>query len=296
MVHVPAGRQRRMLLQSFSTCLWHNPHPPIKELAIVTTLSQQPLIQTGKSFTARNWGPTRCFLRLFVQRRRKWATQYQPSPFYNWAMYFFSLTLNPPTYTCTVLLLMQNLSPKDIARSDIMKLKVLWRISPATSLGLANYYQWKKYLSLVWMHQWSLSSGWVWVVLDLRILYLRFQSYIYIHSPSTDDCPLEQYFLCSSLARFASSMTGLLTASTMAPHVEFSLVVNQVLTTSLSWSPGSLYWTLKQSKVPTATRSWMPRLYHFARQGKMSFKTVARSSVPKGGPEAIYVKKRGIEH
>jgi len=36
-----------------------------------------------------------------------------------------TLRVHPPTSPCPALLLMQNLSPKDIAGSDIMKLKVL---------------------------------------------------------------------------------------------------------------------------------------------------------------------------
>jgi len=35
-----------------------------------------------------------------------------------------TLRMHPPTSNCPALLLTQNLSPKDIARSDIMKLKV----------------------------------------------------------------------------------------------------------------------------------------------------------------------------
>ena len=35
-----------------------------------------------------------------------------------------TLWVHPPISPCPALLLMQNLSPKDIARSDIMKLKV----------------------------------------------------------------------------------------------------------------------------------------------------------------------------
>ena len=116
---------------------------------------------------------------------------------------------------------------------------------------------------------------------DIFILHL------YIHSPSTGGCTLEQYFCCSSLASCASSMTGLLSASTMALHVGFSLVVNHVIKTSLSWSPGSLYWILRQFKVPTATWSWMPRLYHLARHEKVSLRTVARSAVPKRAPESV---------
>jgi len=77
----------------------------------------------------------------------------------------------------------------------------------------------------------------------------------------------------------------------MAPHVGLSLVVNHVLSTSLSWSLGSLYLVLKQSKMPTSTRSWTPRLYHLAQHGKVSLRTVARSAMPKGAPEVVDVKK-----
>ena len=107
------------------------------------------------------------------------------------------------------------------------------------------------------------------------------------HSLSKGGCPLEQYFCCNFLASRTSPMTGLLRASTMIPHVGLSLVVNHVTMTSLSWSPGLVYWTLNRSKLPTSTRSWMPRLYHLARHGKSSLRTVARSAVPKGGPEMV---------
>ena len=82
-------------------------------------------------------------------------------------------------------------------------------------------------------------------------------------------------------------MTGLLRASIMPPHVAVSIDVNHVFKTSLSWSRGSLYWALMLSKVPTSTRSWIPRLYHLARHPKVSLTTVARSVMPKGAPEIV---------
>ena len=113
-----------------------------------------------------------------------------------------------------------------------------------------------------------------------------------IHVPSIGGCPLEQYFSCSFLANWISPMTVLLRASAMAPHVGFSLDVNHVRKTSLSWSPGSPYWTLKRSKVPTSTWSWTPRLYHLEQHGKVPLWTAARSVMPKGAPETVDVKKQ----
>ena len=115
------------------------------------------------------------------------------------------------------------------------------------------------------------------------------QMRLQIHSPSTGGCALEQYFRCSSIASRASPMTGLLRASTMAPHVGLSLIVSQVCRTCLSWRPGSLYWSLKESKVLTSTRSRRPRSYHLARHRKVSLKTVARSLMPK--PETVDERK-----
>ena len=89
-------------------------------------------------------------------------------------------------------------------------------------------------------------------------------------------------------------MTGLLRASIMPPHVGFSIDVNQTFTTSLSWSPGSSYWTLMQFKVFTFTWSWIPRLYHLARHGKVALRTVARSAIPNAAPEMIDVKKKQV--
>ena len=74
-------------------------------------------------------------------------------------------------------------------------------------------------------------------------------------------------------------MTGLLRAWAMASHVGFSLVVNHILMTSLSWSPGSSYWIISRSKPPTSTQSWMPRSYHLSQHGKSSLQTVARSAM-----------------
>ena len=105
-------------------------------------------------------------------------------------------------------------------------------------------------------------------------------------------CPLEQYFCCSSIDSRTSPMTGHLRASTMASQVGVSLVVNHLLMTSLSWSPGSLYWTLMESKLPTSNRSWMPRSYHLVRHKKISLKMLARSAMPKDEPKTVDVRKK----
>ena len=113
-----------------------------------------------------------------------------------------------------------------------------------------------------------------------------------VYSPSTGVWPLKQYLCCSSMASRESSMTGLLRASITPSHVGLSVDVNQAFTTSLSWSPGSSYWTLMQSKVLMSTWSWMPRLYHLARHRKVSLRMVLRSAILNGAPEMIDVKKQ----
>ena len=111
-----------------------------------------------------------------------------------------------------------------------------------------------------------------------------------VHSPCTAWCPSGQYFCCTSLASWFSPMTGVLRASARVPQVGQSLVVTHARSTSLNWSPGSLNWTLRQSRVPMSTRSWMPRLHHLARHGKVSFMSVRRSAMPKGAAVLVDVK------
>jgi len=63
----------QVLLQPSSTCLWLKPHPPINELAIVMTLSRQPLsTDWDKCFPAGNGHRAvqeDCFLNLYMHRR-----------------------------------------------------------------------------------------------------------------------------------------------------------------------------------------------------------------------------------
>ena len=112
-----------------------------------------------------------------------------------------------------------------------------------------------------------------------------------VHSPCTAWCPSGQYFCCTSLASWFSLMTGLLRASARVPQVGQSLVVTHARSTSLNWSPGSLNWTLRQSRVPMSTRSWIPRWHHLARHGKVSFMSVRRSAMPKGAAVLVDVKR-----
>ena len=56
-------------LQPSSTRLWVKPHPPINELAIVTALSRQLLIQTGKKLHCWEWESK--VRQLFSQPRKE---------------------------------------------------------------------------------------------------------------------------------------------------------------------------------------------------------------------------------
>jgi len=115
-----------------------------------------------------------------------------------------------------------------------------------------------------------------------------------VHSPCIDRCPSGQYFCCTSLASWFSPMTELLRASARVPQVGLSLVVTHARSTSLNWSPGSLNWTLRQSRVPMSTWSWIPRLHHLARHGKVLFMSVRRSAMPKEAAVLVDVRREAI--
>jgi len=122
-------------------CNSNHTQPPINKLAILTTLGRQPLVQTGKSFTAVNGGPTKWddwFWSSLCIGGQKWPTQCEQRCFQSWAQKQpwlfvpFRCTHPPPSILPFLFLLVKNLSPKHIVKWH-HKTKVSCRMYPTTS-------------------------------------------------------------------------------------------------------------------------------------------------------------------
>ena len=87
-----------------------------------------------------------------------------------------------------------------------------------------------------------------------------------------------QYFVFRMLANWLAPTLRLLRASIRVLQLVLSLVVNQVLTISRSWSLGSENCVLILSSVPVLTLSCSPRWYHCADTSRTSSITWPRSS------------------
>ena len=119
----------QLLLQPFSADSWVKPHPRVNKFSIVMALGQWPPVLTEKqaSFIVRNGGPTRpegCFLSRFMQEMAHPVPTkafLQPSP--EAAMLFAPFRCTHPPPPVPPFLLKQNLSPKNIAGSDVMSTK-----------------------------------------------------------------------------------------------------------------------------------------------------------------------------
>ena len=87
-----------------------------------------------------------------------------------------------------------------------------------------------------------------------------------------------QHFVSRSLASWLAPTLRLLRESVRVFQVELSLVLNQALSISRSWSLGSGNCVLILSNVPVLTLSRSPRLYHCAAASRTASNTSPRSS------------------
>ena len=121
------------------------PHPPINKLAIKSPEKWQPAVAEKRATNAENGGPTRqdsYFLSPFMLKTTEMALPVPTKTFQSQSpdahMLFAPSGCTHPPPPVPPFLLSQNLSPKDIAGCDIMKLKVS-RCRYAT-LGLKGIY------------------------------------------------------------------------------------------------------------------------------------------------------------
>ena len=101
-----------------------------------------------------------------------------------------------------------------------------------------------------------------------------------------------QYFVSRSPASWLAPTIRLLRPSIRVFHVGLSLVFNQTLSISRSWSLGSGNCVLILSSVPVLTFSWSPKLYHCADTSRTSTSTWPRSSEVSLVPEKLEIENR----
>ena len=116
---------------SYTKHIVTSPHPPINELAIKPPEKCQPAVAEKWTTNTRNGGPTRqdsYFLSPFMPKTAEMALPVLTKTFLSrspdTAMLFAPSGCTHPPPPVPPFLLSQNLSPKDIAGCDIMKLKV----------------------------------------------------------------------------------------------------------------------------------------------------------------------------
>ena len=115
-------------------------------------------------------------------------------------------------------------------------------------------------------------------------------------SPATSIPSTGQYFVSRSPASWLAPTLRLLRESIRIFQVGLSLVFNQTLSISRSWSLGSRNCVLILSSVPVLTFSWSPRLYHCADASRTPSSTPPRSSEVSLLPEKSEIEDKVVEY